>query len=102
MTSNLLSLHEASRKLSLLGAKPVTKTIRVTFKDGRPNEEHVIAGFRDSGMGCRVLAADGRDLGYFGPEVCQSIILEIRFDELPDKVTEVGLDESCSRFLVEA
>jgi len=72
MTSNLLSLHEASRSGSLqLGAKPVTKRIRAAFKDGRPDEEHMIAGFWDSGMGCRVQGDDGRDLGYFKPEVCQ-------------------------------
>ena len=53
--------------------------MRVTFKDGRPDEEHTIAAFRDSERACRALAEDGR-LGYFGPEVCQSIILEIRFD----------------------
>jgi len=43
-------------------------------------------------MGCRVQAEDGRDLGYFGPEVCHSIILEIRFDDLPIRNT-VGMDE---------
>lgn len=59
--------------------------MRVTFRDGRPEEEHAIAAFRDSERGCRALAKDGRDLGYFGPEVCQSIILEIRFDDLPSK-----------------
>lgn len=28
-------------------------------------------------------------MGYFGPEVCQSIILEIRFDDLPSKVNNL-------------
>ena len=45
--------------------------MRVTFKDGRPDEEHTIAAFRDSERGCRAPAEDGLDLGYFGPEVCQ-------------------------------
>jgi hypothetical protein len=28
---------------------------------------------------------NGRDLGYFGHEIYQSIIIEIRFDDLPSK-----------------
>ena len=69
----------------------MTKRMRVKFKDGRPDEEYVIAGFRNSGMGCRVHAADGRDLGYFGSDVCDSITFEIRFENLPIK-TNIGLN----------
>jgi len=54
-------------------------------KDERPEEKHEIAAFRDSETGCRALAEDARDLGCSGPEVCQSIILEIRFEDLPTK-----------------
>ncbi len=70
--------------------------MRVTFKDGRPEEEHTIVAFRDSERGCRALAEDGLDLGYFGPEVCQSIILEIRFDDLPSKVNNLRKHGSCA------
>ena len=63
----------------------MSKIMGVTFKDGRPEEKHAIAAFRDSETGCRALAEDGRELGCFGPEVCQSIIIEIRFDDLPSK-----------------
>ena len=46
----------------------MSKIMRVTFKDGRPEEEHTIAAFWDSERGCR--AGGGRsDLGYFGAEV---------------------------------
>jgi len=78
-----------------MGAESVTKRMRVTFKDGRPDEEHVIAGFRDSKRGCRVQADDGRDLGYFGPEICQSIIVEMRFDDVPVESKSVN-DGSCA------
>ena len=43
----------------------MSKIMRVTFKDGRPEEEHTIAAFRDSERGCRALAEDGRELGLF-------------------------------------
>lgn len=65
----------------------MTKIMRVTFKDGRSEEEHAIAAFRDSEEGCRVQADDGRDLGYFGPDECRSITVEIRFGDLPGKQT---------------
>lgn len=32
----------------------MSKIMRVTFKDGRPEKEHTIAAFRDSERGCRV------------------------------------------------
>jgi hypothetical protein len=73
--------------------------MRVRFKDGRPDEEYVIAGFRNSAKGCRVHAADGRDLGYFGPEICRSITFEIRFDNRPTK-TNAGLGGSCAGALL--
>ena len=59
----------------------MTKIMRVRFKDDRPEEVHAIAAFRDSKQGCRALAEDGRDLGYFGAEQCQSILIEIQFDD---------------------
>lgn len=62
----------------------MTIIMRVRFKDDRPEEVHAIAAFRDSKQGCRALAADGRDLGRFGAEQCQSILVEIRFDDSAD------------------
>jgi hypothetical protein len=62
------------------------KVMRVAFKDGRPEEEYAIAGFRDSKMGCRIQADDGRDLGYFGPEHCRNIVVEIRFDDIAKEI----------------
>ena len=59
----------------------MTKIMRVRFKDVRPEKVHAIGAFRDSKQGCRALADDGRDLGYFGAEQCQSILIEIRFDD---------------------
>ena len=87
--------YQATRMRLAIEGESMTKLMRVRFKDGRPDEEHVIAGFRNSGMGCRVQAVDGRDLGYFGPEVCESIVLEIRFNHLPIE-TNAGLDGSCA------
>ena len=74
----------------------MSKIMRVTFKDERPEEKHAIAAFRDSERGCRALAEDGRDLGCFGPEVCQSVILEIRFDVLPSKESNLCTHGSCA------
>ena len=89
-------VSSASAQILHSGVSQMSKIMRVTFKDGRPEEEHTIAAFRDSERGCRALAEDGRDLGYFGPEVCQSIILEIRFDDLPSKENNLRTHGSCA------
>ena len=44
---------------------------------GSTSEEwRLIGGFREDGVGYRVVKTDGRDLGYFGPDRYKSIIFE--------------------------
>jgi hypothetical protein len=44
-------------------------------RNGGPDEFKDIASFREEGRGLRVFDRDGNDVGYFGPEDYQTIIL---------------------------
>jgi len=54
--------------------------MRLKFRDGRPDTQQYIGQFSESGLGYRVIAEDCMDLGYFGPEMYDSIIFEIRYE----------------------
>jgi len=71
--------------MTAMDAESVKTRMRVTFKDGRPEQEYSIAGFRDSKMGCRIQAEDGRHLGYFGLEQSETIVIDIRSEHLPNR-----------------
>lgn len=50
--------------------------LRLRRRGGEPEEtKKDIASFRQEGRGVRVFDVDGNDIGYFGPEEYESIIL---------------------------
>jgi hypothetical protein len=49
--------------------------MRLRRHEGGPEELKEIASFRGEGRGLRAYDAEGHDLGYFGPEQYEKIIL---------------------------
>ena len=45
-----------------------------------PETTQAIGGFVESGAGFSVKKEDGRELGYFGPDLYESIVFEVRFE----------------------
>ena len=64
----------------------MTKLMRLRLKGRRCEVIHRVGAFRDCGDGFRVLAEDGVDLGFFGPDVYSSIVFEIRFGKAKSSV----------------
>ena len=49
--------------------------MRLKRRGGGPEEMKSIASFREEGRGLRVFDANGKDMGYFGPEEYHTIIV---------------------------
>lgn len=49
--------------------------MRLTRRGGGSEETKDVATFREEGRGVRVFDVDGKDIGYFGPEEYETIIV---------------------------
>jgi hypothetical protein len=62
--------------------------MRLKPRRGGPEKTMVIASFREEGRGVRVFDGNGKDMGYFGPEEYEKIILGSKAPE-PDTAGEL-------------
>jgi hypothetical protein len=69
--------YRMAKKVSRKAASVKFETWMKLKRRGSTSEEwRLIGGFREDGVGYRVVKTDGRDLGYFGPDRYESIIFE--------------------------